>query len=163
MGLVWLRCGVRLHGFAAGLVLLVMVLICSFLVWSGLVWYGIVWYDMVWFVWYCHGFAVVLVLALVVVLIVGLVEQEHGLPSPSFPPSLHPSLLPFLLLLFSSFNIPKHSTRVEWLERWKGWPERAAPSPSGVLGNIDGRGKEGKEGGGMDVGRGGCVSSVPRE
>ena len=103
----------------------------------GLVWYGMVWYDMIWF----GSFGIVIV----------------------FPPSLHLPLLPSLPLLLSSFNIPKHSTRVEWLERWKGWPERAAPSPSGVLGNIDGRGKEGKEGGGMDVGRGGCVSSVPRE
>ena len=47
MGLVWLRCGVRLRGLAAGLVLLVMCLICSVLVWFGMVWYGMIWYGMV--------------------------------------------------------------------------------------------------------------------
>ena len=46
-----------------------------------------------------------------------------------FPPPPTPS---------TPINIPKHSTRVEWLEWWKGWPERAAPSLSGVLGSIEG-------------------------
>ena len=45
--------------------------------------------------------------------------------------------LPFLSFFFpfflSSF-LSGHSTRVEWLEWWKGWLYGAAPSPSGVPG-----------------------------
>ena len=26
-------------------------------------------------------------------------------------------------------NIPKHSTRVEWLEWWKGWPKQGGAFP----------------------------------
>ena len=130
-----------------------------------------VWYDMVWFVWYCYSLAVCLVLALVVVLIVGLVGQEHVLPTPSsLPPSILPSLPPSLY--YSLLSIFLSTPR-----GWSGWSggraglEGRRLLPLECLGILrdekEGRGGvgEGRRVGRRDVtgvGQGGGVSSVRR-